>query len=174
MSLDHAVLDSDIICAPCTDHKAIKLIIQVSEVLRGPGRWQMNDRVIKSELFKDTFTQFWSIWLGKRDEFKSKLDWWEETKIKIKDIAISCSKRLKKMEVGELRELEELLTREESSTSPRVSLIDETKTRLNALYAVRSEGARIRAKVRWIEEGEKSSNFFQKSRARKNCGSSER
>ena len=48
----------------------------------------MNDDVVKSDLFKSAFETFWNKWKEEIEKWESPSSWWEETKTKIKEIAI--------------------------------------------------------------------------------------
>jgi hypothetical protein len=39
----------------------------------------MNNSVLKSELLQRTLESFWSDWRLKKEDFKNKLEWWEQT-----------------------------------------------------------------------------------------------
>jgi hypothetical protein len=40
------------------------------------------------------FESFWNKWKLQKNNFKNKLEWWEQTKIKIKNLTIGVSKKL--------------------------------------------------------------------------------
>ena len=54
----------------------------------------MNNSVLKSELFQRTLESVWSDWRLIKEDFKNKLEWWEQTKAKIKSLTIEVSKQL--------------------------------------------------------------------------------
>jgi hypothetical protein len=64
------------------------MTLKVSEPERGPWLWKMNYTVIQSDLFKHIFESFWNKWKLQKNNFKNKLEWWEQTKIKIKTLTI--------------------------------------------------------------------------------------
>jgi hypothetical protein len=64
------------------------MTLKVSEPERGPGLWKMNYTVIQAYLFKHIFESFWNKWKLQKNNFKNKLEWWEQTKIKIKSSTI--------------------------------------------------------------------------------------
>ena len=68
---------------PCgfSDHYAIAIDIHIDEVKKGKGRWIMNDEVISSALFKNTFELFWRKWADSIDRWDDKAMWWNEAKI---------------------------------------------------------------------------------------------
>ena len=54
----------------------------------------MNNSVLKSELFQRTLESVWSDWRLIKEDFKNKLMWWEQTKVKIKSLTIEVSKKV--------------------------------------------------------------------------------
>jgi hypothetical protein len=54
----------------------------------------MNYTVIQTDLFKHIFESFWNKWKLQKNNFKNKLEWCEQTKIKIKSLTIGVSKKL--------------------------------------------------------------------------------
>jgi hypothetical protein len=70
------------------------MTLKVSEPERGPGLWKMNYTVIQTDLFKHIFESFWNKLKLQKNNFKNKLEWWEQTKIKIKSLTIGVSNKL--------------------------------------------------------------------------------
>ena len=54
----------------------------------------MNYTVIQTDLFKHIFESFWNKWILQKNNFKNKLEWWEQTKIKIKSLTIGVSQNI--------------------------------------------------------------------------------
>ena len=54
----------------------------------------MNNSVLKSKLLQRTLESFWSDQRLKKEDFKIKLEWWEQTKAKNKSLTIEVSKQL--------------------------------------------------------------------------------
>ena len=79
---------------PFSDHDGISLSLKFTEPERGGGTYKMNNSVLKSELLQRTLESFWSDWRLKKEDFKNKLEWWEQTKVKIKNLTIKVSKQL--------------------------------------------------------------------------------
>ena len=109
---DHKVTEIKAVYGPVPDHKAIVLKMDISEVKRGNGIWKMNNRIIQTEMFKNTFNQFWNTWREKKQGYRSTRLWWEESKRKIKELAIWCSKKMKEEENERRKVLEERLQKQ--------------------------------------------------------------
>ena len=146
------------VCPIVPDHKAIQLTLDLNITERGQGRWKMNDSVIKTEQFKQVFTSFWNEWTNKKREYRNKREWWEESKRKIKEITIAVSKTIKKKEEVEVQRLEKRI--DDIKDGKNSEEIIDIKRKLQTYYSKKTEGARIRAKVKWKTEGEMSSKYF--------------
>ena len=56
----------------------------------------MNSKTIESKVIDTTFRAFWSTWVTKINDCENKKEWWEITKVKIKEICIEVGKQLSK------------------------------------------------------------------------------
>ena len=146
--------------APHTDHYAVEMRIQKFSLEQGPGRWIMSTKIIKSGLFKETFGTFWKTWKQKKVDYNTSKEWWEEGKHKIKDITIWCGKKIGNKERHIWKELEKSLKETQKNSPEKHAEINKIKQEMNEINAMRSDGARIRAKLQWIEDGEQGTSFF--------------
>jgi len=155
-NLDSSVDKCEIIINPLTlkDHKGITLRFFSSQVKRGPGIWKMNEKVVKSDLFAVAFQQFWASWVTEKRKFKNIKEWWEMTKIKIKEITIWAATKLSKNK-DKIEDLEKDLANA-IDTEDREKIHKQIKD----YYESKSEAARVRARVQWHEEGERSTAYF--------------
>ena len=155
----------DFFPCPYSDHCA--LFFKVSPPLpmvRGPGRWKLNLSILHEPDFVSLVESFWASWKLRKRSFPSLLLWWDRGKEHIKRLAISfCSrrKRSSRLSLSLLRNLASHLKAKIDLGS--VSLIDiyeNVLSRIADFDRLDAEGARVRARVRWAEEGEMSSRYF--------------
>ena len=111
-SLDPNVKQVEIINNVFSDHHLITLEIKFSDTERGKGYWKMNHQVIKSTLFRDCFSNFWKQWQQSRHDYTDLKQWWDLTKVKIKQLTIWCSIQLNKERLDHIRKLENRLRTE--------------------------------------------------------------
>ena len=71
-----------------SDHFGIYVKVVHTSVEKGNGRWQMNDSVVKTEMFKDLFKTCWQSWHNCKGDYDDIRLWWEEAKCKIADLAL--------------------------------------------------------------------------------------
>ena len=84
---------------PFSDHDGVTLQLKLYQADRSPGIWKMNCNVIENPLCKNDFETFWKSWkhnINNRDMFTNKREFWDMTKVKIKNLTIDISKNLKR------------------------------------------------------------------------------
>ena len=157
-SLDNQTESIEYQTCAFSDHKLVKLSFRTSESPHGNGVWKLNEMVIKSTLFQKSFTAIWNNWQKEKHKYENLNIWWDLGKHKIKKLAIWCSYKLEQDKKDEMSLLESKIEYLEN-----VGKVNETqiaKENLKKLMLVKSEGARIRSRVIWFEQGEKSSKYF--------------
>ena len=87
---------------------------------------------------------------------------WELLKYKIRRFTISYCKQRNKKDVAERKYLENKLKNLENvlDNYDNLESYHNIKNKIEEIYEKKAEGARIRSKCLWYEEGEKSSKFF--------------
>ena len=160
ISIESQITKVNIDNAPKADHEAITMTLNTSKCERGPGFWKMNVDALNSDLFDQTFKTFWKGWKKQINNFESKRKWWELTKIKIKELSIEVAKQISKERNIILSQLEKTLKYEKSINPPNHEKINELTKQYNDIWQSKCNGARVRARVKHFEEGEKSTKFF--------------
>ena len=135
-----------------------------ASIPRGPGIWKQNTSVLLLEEYVNLVSSFWRQWRSRKSSFSSIMDWWELGKSKLKGLSISyCKKRVaaQRLECDLFSNMvSHLKTRIDEG---RVSCIGPYRSALFALGKIdiaEAEGARLRSRTQWVEEGEVSSSFF--------------
>ena len=161
------IVKCDIDIVPCTDHRGVSIEINSDEIERGPGRWQMNDNVIKSERYRNMFEELWPMWLENKTTYKNVREWWVDVKVKIKELTIIVSKEKRKEMLKAMKMWDEIIKDEENGKNPNYDRLHNAKLKLDEIAKEMGEGARIRAKVQWLEDGERGTKFFHSLEKRK-------
>ena len=110
------------------------------------------------------FESFWASWKLRKRGFPSLQLWWDRGKDHIKRLATAfCSK--KKTAEGQARALlsglaSHLKAKIDCGSVLLVDTYESVLSRLADFDHLEAEGARVRARVRWAEEGEMSSHYF--------------
>ena len=156
-------LDPKIINMGFSDHRAVSLSLNLASFPRGPSIYKFNVNTLKNENFvknvKEEIERIKNLELNPHDT-------WEYIKIQIAALgklygrSIALEKRNKK----ELLQLElDECTAKLISDPTNVTLKNQRikiQQNLEVHLLSETEGARIRAKQKWIEDGEKCSKFF--------------
>ena len=162
--LEQNVKDSHIITAPRTDHLAVKVQLNTDSMKRGTGVWKFNDSLLKDQtyvtLIKDTVNQCYK----ECHEFLSKRQLWDLCKNQIRSSTIAYASRINKHR-PKLAELENKMedirnVLSKNNTKENQELFAKAKLELEIAWNKKTEGAKVRSKEQWIQEGEKNTKYF--------------
>lgn len=165
LSWSHRVDTCDIISCPYSDHSAVVLNCDVPAPMpRGPGHWKLNVRILgDSELLASVKT-FWAHWRTCKSSFASLQAWWDRGKEKLKGICIRHSQQKATVKDVSRVLLSNLANHLKSKIDlGQVSLLTTYSNVLNQISALDlsdAQGAKVRSRVKWAEEGESSSRYF--------------
>ncbi len=158
-SLDNQVdMVSYKIC-PFSDHSIVNLQMRITETKHGKGVWKMNVNVLESDFFKKCFKHMWSCWQKEKQYYDDIRVWWDLGKKKVKDLCIWCACKISEDRNSKCKEYENMLERLQSDQT-QYDEYTRVKNELRKLYDGKGEGAKIRSRIKWHEEGEKSSKYF--------------
>ena len=158
-NLEYKVHNIEYKACPFSDHNMVVLTLDLSKIEIGPGIWKMNAAVIKSDLFKNCFTTMWKNWQKEKSKYHLHT-WWDMGKKKIKQLTVWCSKKLKSDRELKRRSLETSLNREINTFPLNRDYIFFLEESIKKIISEECEGDRVRSRVKWFEEGEKSTAYF--------------
>ena len=145
-----------------TDHRAVYMSLNLSANERGPGFWKFNCSLLQNI----TFVEKMNIELQKTLDASKQCDpltRWETVKKRIKKVTKAFSREQTSEDKIIISQLSEVVNDLESRlplNRNEDSLLLNTKTDLEEKLLEKAKGAIFRSKVRWFEEGEKSSKYF--------------
>ena len=155
----------EILPFPFSDHCAVLLSGSFPSLTPpGPGVWKLNISILENDDYFELISSFWRSWKFRKSSFLSIIDWWELGKSKIKGLTVTyCKKRVaaQREKRNLLCNLVEHLKRKIDNGS--TSCVDAYKNALVNLGKLDLEavnGARVRSRLQWAEEGETSSKYF--------------
>ena len=159
-----SLFSCDIIPCPFSDHCAVLLSTKVPDVLeRGPGLWKLNCSVLSEDEYVEMISSFWSHWRSRRESFPSVADWWERGKSRLKGLTIAyCKERASRGRARRatlVRLVDHLKRQVDNGVVSCLNLYQSALAELECMDRAEAEGARVRARVHWIEEGEASTAF---------------
>ena len=150
-----------------SDHSAIFLGLKSVQDEKGPNLWKFNNSLLNDKNYNQLINRNVSKWI--LSEFKDKSIRWEVLKYYIRKETINFSKRKKKIRGNIERALEKDLENIDIQISnmnfidPSDNILNDKDRIIELLKDIESErikGAIIRSKVKWYEEGERSSKYF--------------
>jgi len=150
-----------------SDHKQLSVQLELGEQPRGPGYWKLNCSLLHDDVY---VSEVRKIICNSKNVYNTtrgdaKLDVWELLKIKVKEYSIAYGKKSSRKQMQELKNLQDELN--DIDVKMQANKCEELEIerklllhKLEAHYLYKARAAQIRAKARWIEEGEKSTKFF--------------
>ena len=158
-----------------SDHKGISIELNESNFVRGPGYWRFNNSLLKDKDFVEKMNEVLEN-ISKSIEHNP-IEKWEFCKLEIRDFCIEYGKEKARKNrndlldlLNEVRDIEKQLITNPNNENLQKQLIS-LKQKIEIIQVNKAKGAQTRARVKWIEEGEKNTRFFcnlEKSRAKKN------
>ena len=150
-----------------SDHSAIVLVIKsIENQTHGPSFWKFNVSLLNNGNYVALINNNFPVWL---EEFKDVADprlFWDLIKYKIRQVTITYSKEKARERKAKLSETEEKLQHcqelcdEEDPSTENMKKLEILKTEYDLLYDYIAQGAIVRSRARWYEQGEKSSKYF--------------
>ena len=155
----------EILPCPFSDHCAVSLNVDVPHaVRRGPGRWKLNISLLEDEEYVSLISRFLVDWRRCQNRFSSPSKWWEECKVRIKSLSINYgvtkSKKTRSLRDLLVRLADHLKSKLDGGNSSCLGPYNSTLAELAKLDLQAAQGAQVRSRVKWVEEGESSSAFF--------------
>ena len=144
---------------PNSDHHGIKLIFRTNETKVGKGLWKMNTANILTPEFRDQFIPMWEDWKTKKPLYEDITQWWDLGKIHIKNLAKDFSIEKGLLQKNRLQELETEISDLQNSMSD-IGMLNNLKIEHQNILSKESEGAKVRSRLKWWEEGERSTKYF--------------
>ena len=162
-STDYKVKDLFTKVCPFSDHNAICMSLSLTDIEHGKGLWKMNASILKHSLFVDKFLAMWQMWKYEKQNYNDLRNWWDITKKRIKDLMIKVSMQIRKDEKMKETSLSEIIEKLQGQIDEGEDVGDEImkkKKELGEIYRKRANGAYVRSRAQWLEEGETSSRYF--------------
>lgn len=160
-----SVVACDILPCPFSDHCAVLFSVNVPRaVSRGPGRWKLNISYLDDDDYVSLISDFLVDWRRHQNRFSSLAKWWEACKAQIKGLSISYGVAKSRACHGQrdllVRLADHLKSKVDLGISSCLGPYKSTLAELAKLDLKVAQGAQVRSRVQWVEEGESSSAFF--------------
>ena len=147
------------------DHKAVFVHFCMAKNKRGRGYWKLNSQILVSEEYKTTIRKIITNTIQEYKDF-SNTEVWELCKIRFKEYSVMFSIKKKGLD----RIYYDKIEKEIECIDKSIKLDEETKRRrmflkkeLDKLALNKAQGAQLRSKALWVEDGEKNTAFFLRS-----------
>ena len=147
---------------PCvlSDHDFVKLDFSLDNLTkRGPGVWRFNNSLLSDPDFKNLVSSAIADFKLKISCFDSLRDWWDSLKIEIRKVCVNfCVCKHKSLNANRILLTKQLIRAKNGSRD--TSIINDLENQLSSLISKQADGAKIRSRAQWFEEGEKPTRYF--------------
>lgn len=148
-----------------SDHSMVMCNITMNNVKPRSAYWHFNATLLDDANFMDTFACLWNVIRAEKNLYTSLSQWWDISKVKIKQfcreytlyVTKDIAKSLKGLEI-EIMDIQKPAT--PASRRPLIETYKAKKVALFELLKVNAQGALIRSRFRNISEMDAPSKFF--------------
>ena len=159
-------IESYLISIPYSDHRGCVALIKIANIERGPGMWKFNNSLLKDiEYVTGINSLIGKHTSGIEEDSDSQMEW-ELLKVKIKDFSQNYSRLKSTNNKNMLMKLYQQLGKVDSalSSNPHSIVLQNEKqqiaVKIEIMERQKIHAAQVRARVKWVEEGEKNSKYF--------------
>jgi endonuclease/exonuclease/phosphatase family metal-dependent hydrolase len=159
------VTSNQILPSILSDHSPIELSLRfLDQPHLGRGHWKLNVSLLNDHNYIKNVKEHICQCKEQYDSISNTNLKWELMKYEIRKVSIDYSKKKKKESKNRKNELEkelDNLEKLECQNNDNIFMqIDTIKEELEAIYKEEAQGAIIRSRTQWAEEGEKSTAYF--------------
>ena len=166
--LSNQIRKTEIRTSVAPDHKSIYLNVEIrNEFKRGPGLWKFNNTLLEDKNYKEFVTIKYPQILEKYSAVKEKQLLWELIKMELRSETIKYSKekrfRLRNKEEdlqSKLQKLDHMICNGGIFDHQILKQYEAAKEELKIIHENRGKEAMFRSKIKWFEQGEKSTKYF--------------
>ena len=160
-----SVSSCSVYVCPFSDHRGLCLSLSVPDAVPpGPGYWKLNTSILDDPDYRQLVRDEWSAWRLAIPRFPSLAKWWDRGKSKIKGLTIRfCANKARTTSSSRdalVRLVQHLQAKVDSGITSCIDPWRSACSELARLDSHAARGAQVRARVRWVEEGESSSQYF--------------
>ena len=163
-NIRHKLVEIKLQKAPKKDkHKAVCPIFKFENNKKGPGYWKLNSKLMDTDEFQVLIRELLDEIRYNYNHFDSRSKW-EMFKILLRDASIKLGVKRAKQQRYYIKniqtELDNLNAKEDLGEHIDQAKRDELSLKLDNYYKEKDDGYIIRSKLKWKNEGERSTKFF--------------
>lgn len=149
-----------------TDHSIINLNLNLKEEQkRGNGNWKLNVSLLKDQQLVNKINTYLDSCTNTYRNIENKALVWDTIKCGIRGIIIKCSKLKRRQEREQLDNLKNdlnIIEEKMDKTDHDEQLYKTVKIQIEEIEKRHANGAIVRSRAQWIEDGEKCTSYFLK------------
>ncbi len=163
---ENRVMSASILPSGFSDHHLIMFDFNMKQTSRPKYYWHFNEKMLKDNVFCDSFKLFWEKWKERKSDFENLSQWWVVGKVQIKVFCQNVSaynfmnvKRTIQSLQKEIAILEEDLINNKGVLSNGINL-NEKRKELGTLLQERVKGALVRSRFCSIKDMDAPTAYF--------------
>ena len=152
-----------------TDHQAISLKVKGRSQSKGKGYFKINNSILDNIEYKNIIKGLIMKYKNKTKLTDNIGHQWDLFKIEVREHTVAYCKRNANKNKSEIHILENKIKKlnENINRNCKDDVIKHfqeeliyNECKLRKIYEIKSKGAQIRSRIKWVEEGEKNTKFF--------------
>lgn len=160
-SIGNNIQRCEILRSPLTDHCLISLSWEVNKQSHSSNNlWKFNNRLLSNDSFCKLIKEL-SSEIKKTD--MSNKGKWEWFKFETKRLAIETGKKVlnvSKQKQKDILQKLSVLCNKTNASEEELTELNLLQKQLDEMYLEKANGAFVRSRAKWIEEGEKNTSYF--------------
>ena len=164
--LNNRIITCEVFPVSFSDHSSVISKVKINQNIKmGNYYWRLNVKLLDDAEIKEKFITLWRFLKSRKESFRSINNWWSDfVKPEIKRFYTIEGMRKSKERYGLINYLECKLRKQHDTLDANGSLdygaLKDTKDLINNLKSQVMEGAKIRARIQDMVEGEKVSSYL--------------
>ncbi len=162
----NACQKTEVVHFPMTDHKGVDLSIRCEEIVRGKGYFKLNNNILSEKEFVSQINELIDLTVQNYQQLLDPQMLWDLCKRQIaqkaKEYCIDRSTRTQPLEKLEkdLSNLQEEMLKSTPIDADILQKYNHLQLQIDLKILEQANGAKIRSKTKWIQEGEKNTQYF--------------
>ena len=157
-----SVSSCSVFVCPFSDHRSVSVTISLPDAVPpGPGFWKLNVSILEDPEYLSLTEDAWASWRQSIPRFPSLEKWWDRGKRLIKGLTIRyCSDKSKVTSANRnvlVCLIDHLSVKLDQGMTSSLEPYRAAPTEPATMDTHLAQGAQVRSRARWVEEGETSS-----------------
>ena len=148
-----------------TDHALVLCCVMINDVRPRSAYWHFNNSLLHDKHFKEAFIFLWSILKSEKQQFSSLRQWWDCSKVEVKQWCHQHTLNVTKVNTRSMEDLESGIVElqglaDSTGNREHIEALKTKKIALKDLLSTKAQGALVRSRFQSINEMDAPTSFF--------------